>query len=779
LTAPNIGPSAHAIEQPSATTSQSLIDVTDDCPGMRLPETNTEPPWEGLRRMFDDTGQTRREDAVRSRGARSSALSTSFVIVGTGFTGTAVLVELADQFEQSALRPADLNRVQVTTIEREDTNGPGYPYRPENSLYPHLLNQAATQMALKSTTSEATRGYELAEWRSDDFVDWLQRKRPWIVTNHPQAIIATHPGTDPNTWTPDPTAHYPRFLFGLYLQDKFIDTVERLRALDVQVSVRNRVEVIDGKLRNGRFALTVRSLANGARSELRADQVLLATGRWIKEAVSTTTLAPSTVFERPYPAAAIVESVQPTTMVGRRLKEVLVLGMGLSAIDTVLTFATGRFHRDAQGNLQYDAGPRHAQVTVVSRTGYFPIVRGLPAEVPKARFVTAAALDQIKCDNDGYLTLTALKALFEKEIESQLGRPVSLIEHLLPDLDAEQKLSRDLVEARRGSVIYALSKEILSLQLYAQLAPVDKDYFTTHLRTYFLQSISAMPIVNAEKLLALFRAGVVGAARLGPGRINVVRGERRPVQLRADDEVVTEADYLVKAIGDDLNIVDNHDKFIRALLTRKEIIPAAGGGMRVDPVDYSVLRVDDHGHERVSECLSALGLPVMDWLERDFASASIKAAQPLVQRWMQRLAVRDDGGSDEAVLLGLNDDYLRCDQHGDVDRYEQLLAPDFTAAGTDQVFRNRREFLDLIGQPRPFENLTLIDVHVRFLGDVALIHGRVSYTTTHDRSDREALYTDTYQRRDGRWLCVAGEVVVAGTWDQVRDQRRSVRQRSG
>ena len=58
--------------------------------------------------------------------------------------------------------------------------------------------------------------------------------------------------------------------------------------------------------------------------------------------------------------------------------------------------------------------------------------------------------------------------------------------------------------------------------------------------------------------------------------------------------------------------------------------------------------------------------------------------------------------------------------------------------------------------------LTLLNVTVRVLGDVALLHGRVRYTTTHDGRAREALYTDTYQRRDRQWVCVAGEVVAQG-----------------
>ena len=31
-----------------------------------------------------------------------------------------------------------------------------------------------------------------------------------------------------------------------------------------------------------------------------------------------------------------------------------------------------------------------------------------------------------------------------------------------------------------------------------------------------------------------------------------------------------------------------------------------------------------------------------------------------------------------------------------------------------------------------------------------------------DQHSDVARYTDTYQRRDGRWLCVAGEVVAQG-----------------
>ena len=56
----------------------------------------------------------------------------------------------------------------------------------------------------------------------------------------------------------------------------------------------------------------------------------------------------------------------------------------------------------------------------------------------------------------------------------------------------------------------------------------------------------------------------------------------------------------------------------------------------------------------------------------------------------------------------------------------------------------------------------MCDVKVRVLGDFAFIHGRVTYVSTQEGMEREALYTDTYARRDGEWKCIADEVVAKG-----------------
>jgi ketosteroid isomerase-like protein len=117
--------------------------------------------------------------------------------------------------------------------------------------------------------------------------------------------------------------------------------------------------------------------------------------------------------------------------------------------------------------------------------------------------------------------------------------------------------------------------------------------------------------------------------------------------------------------------------------------------------------------------------------------------------------------TDVADLLRLNSTYIDADQGSDVASYEKLLADDFTATLPDLVFRDRRQFLEMIAAPRPFTDLAAHDVIVRVLGHFALIHGRVTYTS-HDGVNRQARYTDTWARRDNTWVCIAANVTAAG-----------------
>lgn len=117
--------------------------------------------------------------------------------------------------------------------------------------------------------------------------------------------------------------------------------------------------------------------------------------------------------------------------------------------------------------------------------------------------------------------------------------------------------------------------------------------------------------------------------------------------------------------------------------------------------------------------------------------------------------------SDLEILMQLNADYLASDQNGDVQRYEQILAEDFMSSLPDFLLRDKKQFLEMMAAPRPFTELKADDVRIRLLDDFAIIHAHMTFKTA-DGIQRQGRYTDDWQRRDGKWLCVAANVIAEG-----------------
>jgi len=113
--------------------------------------------------------------------------------------------------------------------------------------------------------------------------------------------------------------------------------------------------------------------------------------------------------------------------------------------------------------------------------------------------------------------------------------------------------------------------------------------------------------------------------------------------------------------------------------------------------------------------------------------------------------------SDLNALLELNRDYIRSVQHGDVQRFEEILANDFLCSNPDASLIDRAAFLEQTAKPVTIANLEAHDVNVRVMGDVAIIHARTTYTLSDGRAG-VGRYTDVWARRDGRWLAVSAHV---------------------
>lgn len=117
----------------------------------------------------------------------------------------------------------------------------------------------------------------------------------------------------------------------------------------------------------------------------------------------------------------------------------------------------------------------------------------------------------------------------------------------------------------------------------------------------------------------------------------------------------------------------------------------------------------------------------------------------------------DVARSDHEQLIALNRDYIHSVQHGDVTRFEAILAEDFLCSNPDGSLVDKARFLEQTARPVTISGLEAHDVRVRILGDVAIIHARTSYETP-DGEQRSGRYTDVWARREGRWLAISAHV---------------------
>src|SRR5215468_12561385 len=109
--------------------------------------------------------------------------------------------------------------------------------------------------------------------------------------------------------------------------------------------------------------------------------------------------------------------------------------------------------------------------------------------------------------------------------------------------------------------------------------------------------------------------------------------------------------------------------------------------------------------------------------------------------------------SDIETLIALNRDYIHSVQHGDVRRFDEILAEDFLCSNPDGSLVDKNQFLAQTARPVTISGLSVHEVRVRILGGVAIIHARTSYTTA-DGEERSGRYTDVWARRNGKWLAV-------------------------
>ena len=121
----------------------------------------------------------------------------------------------------------------------------------------------------------------------------------------------------------------------------------------------------------------------------------------------------------------------------------------------------------------------------------------------------------------------------------------------------------------------------------------------------------------------------------------------------------------------------------------------------------------------------------------------------------------DHNGPAEAghyeTLRALNQAYLDSVVQCDVQRFGEILSPDFLCSTPDGALLDKSDFLLRTAAPRTLERLDAHDVRIRIEGSVAIIQAATSYTTL-TGEEGHGRYTDIWARRNGQWLAVAAHV---------------------
>jgi uncharacterized NAD(P)/FAD-binding protein YdhS len=417
-------------------------------------------------------------------------MNASIAIIGSGPTGIYTLKGLI-----ASDRP-----LRITIFERESEPGKGTPYHPHMNDRAMLANIASIELP------------PICE----SMVDWLGRQTDETLYELGIARDAI-----------DEREFYPRVVLGDYLKAQFDLLVSTGIAKGHAIEIKSGCAVLDMELGETDIRL-VTDDGDGKTEHVIFDHVVMATGHDWPE---TTEIKPG-YFVSPWPAP-ILKTI-PACKVG-------ILGTSLSAIDALVTIATGHggFLLDEAGVMQYAPSPgsEALDVTMMSRKGVLPEA-DFYCEYPyrPLEICTPEAVDHLVATRRHDL-LDAVFDLFKRELAAcdpayaaSIGLSLQSVETIGPayfrareTADPFVWAATNLAEAEANKANrYIVEWRYAILRMHEVIAGAvshfhdhDLDRFHKYFKTLFVDDYATVPHDSIRRLLALRRAGKLSVVALG------------------------------------------------------------------------------------------------------------------------------------------------------------------------------------------------------------------------------------------------------------------------
>jgi uncharacterized NAD(P)/FAD-binding protein YdhS len=417
-------------------------------------------------------------------------MSFNFAIVGGGLTGTAMLYQIVEKVRRN-IDPSAVksSRIKIQIFEKQETFGPGFPHCDRNVMPFHITNMCAKDMGIRSGNPA-------------DFQEW--------VIHHQNNLKERCPCLDDGSFNQGRCNHYPRAIMGAYLKDRFQEAHREAKALGLVVELYSRSEVIDLEEQRDKIHLTVKNLLSGSIFSCIADRVLLATGHWFGEKER------NHYFPSPWPAKNLLHRIPEG-------EKIAVIGTSLSAIEVVLTLTSnGQFVRDDTDKLVYVPPPNPRRFALYSRRGLLPKVRGKMGKY-RNRFLTREKLESLIVENQGNLTLEAVFQLLNSDLEAAYGHAMNwkaVVSPTRPPAECLQQYLEDAIhgDGPDGELIWqtVLHQSFdMAREIYLRLSLEDRERFDKTYTSIFFTHAATQPAINAEKILALMKSGLVEVFNLG------------------------------------------------------------------------------------------------------------------------------------------------------------------------------------------------------------------------------------------------------------------------
>lgn len=421
------------------------------------------------------------------------------------------------------------NPLSIVIFSSSKRLGPGYAY--QKDVDSALLNRPLHSMSIDKCND-------------NDAVEWL--------SDNPQYYDICHEEGKNGLYM-------PRWVFGLYLEDRMLQIIERGRDsnMNIQVVYESVIDITnDGKK-------TIQTLGNHTYV---ANNIVYCCGHNAQNDIYNLKET-NNYIHNPYPLSNNVNSIPSNA-------KVAVIGSSLTAIDIALSLN--------------DSGHK-ATIDLLSRKHVLPYIRG-PVKKIKLSHLNEVEIEKIVSKNQT-VNIKDLVRLLSSEMKL-IGYDWKMLFRNDSNLTLSGKLSSEMrsIESERQWQSALISTNTIIEKIWHYMSDKAKQYLIENYNRPWLNSRSPIPVCNARKILNLLNNGLI-SYRSGLKSIKYNKDTNQYMANIKGKEY--SYDFIINATGPSKYPLNSNSLLIN-MMKKGAMKQNPWGGIEVDYNGSNIIDADGH-----------------------------------------------------------------------------------------------------------------------------------------------------------------------------------------